>query len=140
VENICVCEGYAEAFQYLALQYNINCIIARSATHEWNLVEMNNAWYVVDITWDDPGNALSGYGFNKDIEKHCIFLTGTNTLTNNSHTLAYSAFKNHNTFDYPIISETDYVVSNDEASEVETMRNSFTNSYLSTTNGISFFF
>ena len=138
VENICVCEGYAEAFQYLALQYNINCIIARSATHEWNLVEMNNVWYVVDVTWDDPGNALTGYGFNKDIET-LYFLTGTNTLTDNSHTLVYSAFKNHNAFDYPVISETDYVASDAETSEVTTMRNSFTNSYLSTANGISFF-
>jgi len=51
VEEVCVCEGYAEAFQYLAQHYNIHCIIARSADHEWNFVKMeDNKWYVVDVT------------------------------------------------------------------------------------------
>jgi len=36
VEEKGVCASYAEAFQYIAQQYGIECIIAFSLTHEWN--------------------------------------------------------------------------------------------------------
>ena len=59
----CVCEGYAKAFQYLVSAAGFeNVIINGKATntmgetenHAWNYVKIDNAWYAVDTTWDDP--------------------------------------------------------------------------------------
>eukprot|EP00833_Pecoramyces_ruminatium_P000661 jgi/Orpsp1_1/1174693/evm.model.c7180000051003.1 len=135
VENRCVCEGYAEAFQYLAQQVGVDCIIARSNTHEWNLVKMGSSWYEVDVTWDDPGNSPSGYGYDQSIQT-TFFLAGESTVTendsNNSHVLIYSAFSNHNAVSYPPISEEDYSPTDDDTSELNTILNNFATSYFST--------
>jgi len=143
VENLCVCEGYAEAFQYLAQQYGINCIIARSNTHEWNMVQMSDSWYHVDVTWDDPGSHNNGYGYDKDISTNYFLIGATNISQreqNNAHVLIFSAFKDHISFDYPPISENDYEPSDNEISELTTMRTKFSNSYLSLTSGNYIFY
>lgn len=58
-----VCEGYAKAFCYLAQQLNIPAIcVSGTATdsygstggHMWNGVRVDNDWYYLDVTWDDP--------------------------------------------------------------------------------------
>jgi len=136
IENRCVCEGYAEAFQYLAQQFNIECIIARSSSHEWNLVKMDNNWYIVDITWDDPESNPTGYGYDKKV-KTDYFLAGTtfveNNDKNNEHKLVYSYYKGYNSFDYPQISDDFYTPNTEETAEVNYMINSFASSYLSLT-------
>lgn len=67
VEGEAVCQGYALAYEYLLRQYGISCGIASSdaANHAWNVVEIRDKWYHVDVTWDDPpydnlGQALHG--------------------------------------------------------------------------------
>jgi len=113
VDNECVCEGYAEAFQHLARQYGINCIIARSIDHEWNFVQMkdgnesNNKWYVVDVTWNDNGlNTLDAplyyflIGYNTQIP-------GNSKVYNNEthHQLVFSAYGTRYSFvTYPSLS------------------------------------
>jgi len=128
VDNKCVCEGYAEAFQYLAQQYGINCIIARSSEHEWNFVEMNGKWYVVDVTYDDPiiGNKIvpSGYYDNLQID---YFLTGTDheieyhsKYSNDpDHILVYSGYSDKIMVSYPDIEKNDYSPSELELQELE---------------------
>ena len=58
-----VCEGYAKAFKYLLDELNIPCIIISGEAqntqgvrerHMWNYVQINDTWYAVDVTWDDP--------------------------------------------------------------------------------------
>ncbi|ORX41823.1 scaffoldin [Piromyces finnis] len=105
VENICVCEGYAEAIQYIAHHYNIDCIIARSIDHEWNLVKMDNGkWYILDVTWDDPIN---------DKENLNYFLSGTKHVMDEHHYMVYSAFGNIDLVKYPQIEEEKYTPSSD---------------------------
>lgn len=61
-ENEATCGGYAKAFKYLMDKLGINCIIVQgkaisneqSEYHAWNYVEINEKWYGVDCTWDDP--------------------------------------------------------------------------------------
>lgn len=51
-----VCQGYALAYKYLLNQLGIPCVLASSEAmnHAWNQVSLNDKWYHVDATWDDP--------------------------------------------------------------------------------------
>ena len=62
LNNISVCEGYAEAFKLICDREGIPCIIVtgtgrtnnNTEAHEWNEVQMDDGkWYGVDVTWDD---------------------------------------------------------------------------------------
>jgi len=128
VENQCVCEGYAEAFQYIAKQYGINCIIARSSVHEWNFVELDGKWYVVDVTYDDPiigeTNFPSGYSDNLQLD---YFLTGTEHKCeyyikyseDPDHVLVYSGYSDSKMVYYPEIEAEDYVPNELELAEID---------------------
>ncbi|MBR6572655.1 MAG: hypothetical protein IKK77_02945 [Clostridia bacterium] len=52
-----VCEGYSRAMQLLLAQYNIKSTLvtgdAKGEAHMWNLVNIDNAWYHLDVTWND---------------------------------------------------------------------------------------
>lgn len=43
-------------------------------THTWNAVYLNNVWYHLDVTWDDPINS-------EDILSHDYFLITTEADT-----------------------------------------------------------
>ena len=53
-----VCDGYARAFQYLMGQAGLQCLLVRGNAggegHAWNVARINDAYYQVDVTWDDP--------------------------------------------------------------------------------------
>ena len=69
-QNICsvclngrsVCNGYAKTAQYILNKLGINCTlvtgtvdtnVSRGVRHAWNLVQCNNAYYYMDVTWGD---------------------------------------------------------------------------------------
>ena len=66
----CVCEGYARALQYLLNKAGVETYYVTGASetpstgevigHAWNLVELDNEYYYVDLTWDDQGNTPAG--------------------------------------------------------------------------------
>ena len=59
VDGACVCNGYALAAEYLCNAAGINCICVTSETHAWNIVELYNNWYEMDVTWiDTSGGSL----------------------------------------------------------------------------------
>ena len=51
-----VCQGYAEAFLYLLNLFEIPCgiVSSKNANHAWNVVLINDSWYHLDVTFDDP--------------------------------------------------------------------------------------
>lgn len=51
-----VCQGYALAYQYLLGMVGVESKVVKSEDmcHGWNLVKINDNWYHVDVTWDDP--------------------------------------------------------------------------------------
>lgn len=55
VNGIAVCQGYAEAYDYLLEQVGIDSFICSSEqlNHAWNIIYINNKPYHVDVTWDD---------------------------------------------------------------------------------------
>lgn len=70
------CEGYAKSAKYLLDQLGIACYVvagnstppgSASRTHMWNVVRIDNAYYHLDLTWDDPvldsGRALIRYTY-----------------------------------------------------------------------------
>ena len=53
------CEGYAFAFDYLCALAGIDCFTvtgtnSQGEIHAWNIVKLEQMWYHVDCTWDDP--------------------------------------------------------------------------------------
>ena len=65
VEGRAVCEGYAEALQYLLHRVGIQSALvlgeSNGVGHEWNLVKIDGKYYYVDLTWNDPFTATENY-------------------------------------------------------------------------------
>ncbi len=106
IENEVVCEGYAKAFKYLLDELEIPCIIVSGQAinsenmqenHMWNYVQINDIWYAVDVTWDDPiiinGNKLS------DESRYKYFCQGDNININ--HFIENKITENGQEFQYP---------------------------------------
>ena len=63
IERKAVCQGYAQAFQkilsnlniegHTVIGYNIPATAADPVLHEWNRVKLDGKWYYIDLTWDD---------------------------------------------------------------------------------------
>ena len=67
VNGQAVCEGYADAFQYLLTQAGISsCVVtgtSKGEGHAWNLVKIDGEYYYVDVTWDDQDNGKNFYAY-----------------------------------------------------------------------------
>jgi len=64
-----VCAGYAHGFQYLMQKMGIPCAYvlgyAQGGYHAWNLVLLEDEYYMMDVTWDDPlGASPDSYRYN----------------------------------------------------------------------------
>lgn len=53
-----VCQAYADAAKLLLNAINIECEVvtgtADGIAHAWNVVKLDNEYYMLDVTWDDP--------------------------------------------------------------------------------------
>lgn len=49
-----VCSGYASTFRLLMMLADIPCEYVWTDTHAWNMVQLEDEWYHIDVTWDDP--------------------------------------------------------------------------------------
>lgn len=113
IERRAVCEGYARTYKSIMDDLGIPCIIAcgvgknnsgETESHAWNYVYVNENWYAVDVTWDDPiiiGNGTVG----NDI-RYRYFLKGaeqffTDHFEDGNIAGEYS-------FEYPMLSSTNY--------------------------------
>ncbi|MEI3504500.1 MAG: transglutaminase domain-containing protein [Anaerovoracaceae bacterium] len=76
-----VCEGYAQAYQYVMQHYGVHTGIVTSdnACHAWNIVKIRGNWYHVDVTWDDPIKGSSATD-EPGAVNHNYFLLSTSTL------------------------------------------------------------
>lgn len=114
VERSVVCEGYAESFKYLLDAVGIPCIEVvgtgtnsqgETEAHAWNYVMLNNAWYAVDVTWDDP--TVIGGGTLPKSAKTRYFLKGENNF-NKTHFPSGEVSDGGSEFSYPPLSKEDY--------------------------------
>ena len=115
IRKECVCEGYAKAFKYLANGAGYECELmsgtatnsnGESESHLWNCIKLNDNWYEVDPTWDDP-IVIGGNGRATSEMKYKYFLKGSKTFEKD-HTLEYQFTENGRKFSYPNISLNDY--------------------------------
>lgn len=114
VNKRCVCEGYAKAFQYLMSEAGIeNTIVIGTGTnsrnetesHAWNYVKLDEQWYAVDVTWDDPILGEGGRLTNQ--ARYQYFLKGSKTM-NGNHVPSGRFTEGGQVFTYPEISIEDY--------------------------------
>lgn len=82
-----VCEGYARAFKYLMDGLEIPCTLVigtgrnsegNTENHAWNYVLLNDSWYAIDATWDDP--VVTGVGWVSQATRYKYFLKGANDM------------------------------------------------------------
>lgn len=77
IEGYSLCGGYTDAMALILDHYNIPNFKVISENHVWNAVKLNNNWYHLDLTWDDPvasdGRNILDYKFflitTKELEK-----------------------------------------------------------------------
>ena len=114
VSKTCVCEGYAKASQYLLNEAGLeNVIITGTATnsdgktenHAWNYVNIDEKWYAIDTTWDDP--IIVGGGKLTNTIRYRYFLKGSSTM-NKNHFISTKFTSDGQDFEFPELSITDY--------------------------------
>lgn len=81
VNGVAVCQGYAMAYRMLLNSVGIESDIATSddMNHAWNLVCIDDEWYHVDVTWDDPVPNRPGWG------RYDFFLISDDTIKDAEH-------------------------------------------------------
>lgn len=60
-----VCEAYSKAYKYLCNIFGIESILvtgtSKGQNHAWNMIQLNDEWYHVDLTWDDQDITIYNY-------------------------------------------------------------------------------
>ena len=109
-----VCEGYARTLKYLLDGLEIeNVLVSGTATnsnnstesHAWNYVKLNDKWYAIDVTWDDP--IIKGGGLLSDKLRYQYFLKGADNFLKNHNEDGYLS-QNSMKFEFPKLDNKDY--------------------------------
>ena len=80
-EGYAICGGYTDLMQLFLEKMNLKSYRVSSESHIWNAVEIDNKWYHIDLTWDDPV-----VDDGKDYLKHDYFLVTTKELVEKEKT------------------------------------------------------
>lgn len=76
LEGYSLCGGYTDAMELFLEDMGIKNYKISSENHVWNAVYLNDAWYHLDLTWDDP---ITTDG--SDILEYNFFLITTSELS-----------------------------------------------------------
>ncbi|MBR5514576.1 MAG: bacterial Ig-like domain-containing protein [Clostridia bacterium] len=101
VKGIAVCQGYAEAYDYLLGELGIESYVcsSRVLNHAWNIIKINGDYYHVDVTWDDISWDSGNRGAIGMVQ-HVNFLRSSKGIYATGHTASdYESFPTKNTFD-----------------------------------------
>ena len=80
-EGYALCSGYTDAFELFLEKMHIKSYKVSSNNHIWNAVNLNNKWYNVDLTWDDPVTSD-----HSNLLEHDYFMINTRTLLSKENT------------------------------------------------------
>lgn len=87
IKKEAVCQGYAAAFNLLAIKAGIRSIAvtgdAGGASHAWNYVKCGNGYYYIDTTWDDP---MPDGGSKAKVSQVYFYLTQEKLDQKHTHT------------------------------------------------------
>lgn len=113
VNHEAVCEGYARSFKYLMDALGIPCTLVigkgtntegKTENHAWNYVQIDNSWFAIDSTWDDP---VSITGWVSQTYKYRYFLKGSNDIMKD-HIPSGQFTEDGMLFSYPPLSTYNY--------------------------------
>lgn len=76
-EEYAICSGYTDAMAILLDKLSIRNFKVASNTHVWNVVNIDDTWKHIDLTWDDP---LSVEDKSKNYLEHKFFMIDTSML------------------------------------------------------------
>ena len=85
-----ICSGYADTMALFLDSLGIDNFKVSSANHVWNAVWIDNSWYHLDLTWDDP---VSSDG--RDILQYDFFLVDSATLLKKDITTSEHNYNNN---------------------------------------------
>ena len=78
------CQGYSLLFYKIMTEVGVNCryvtgtgINEESGPHGWNIVQIEDKWYNVDVTWDDPVYINASGTIERNEMNYVFFLKGT---------------------------------------------------------------
>lgn len=114
-----VCDGYAKAMQYLMNKAGILCLYVTGKAdrtdlyedHAWNMVNIDHAYYLLDVTWDDPDepfvlhryfnvttDSMTGEGrtFDTDIDFRKFTLPDCSDTADNYYVKNHLTFSDYN--------------------------------------------
>ena len=77
IDHLGTCNGYSDAFGIIMNALGIENYKISNSKHVWNYVKIDNKWYHIDLTWDDP---VTNNGSN--LLLHNFFLITTDELLN----------------------------------------------------------
>lgn len=67
LEGYSLCGGYTDTMELFLEDMKVKSYKVSSENHVWNAVNLNNTWYHLDLTWDDPittdGSDILEYNF-----------------------------------------------------------------------------
>lgn len=81
IDGISLCSGYSDAMKIFLDKLGIPNYKISNEDHIWNLVNIDNSWLHLDLTWDDP---VTNTGEN--ILLNNFFLINTNSLVKQDST------------------------------------------------------
>ena len=109
-----VCEGYARSFKYIMKKVGVPAVLVsgtarnsedKTESHAWNYVQINENWYAVDVTWDDP--IITEERPLSIEEKYRYCLKGSDEFFKD-HTEDGMISENGMKFKYPTLSKSNY--------------------------------
>ena len=74
-EGYSICSGYSDTLAIFLNRLGLENVKVVTDKHAWNAVKINDVWYHIDLTWDDP--IVTGGG---NIIQYEYFLITTNKL------------------------------------------------------------
>ena len=81
IEGYGICSGYTDSMMLFLEKLNIKSYKVSSENHVWNKVFINNNWYNLDLTWDDPVNSDGSNSL-----EHTFFLITDDEMLKNDKT------------------------------------------------------
>lgn len=113
-----LCEGYARAFKVLCDRTSIPCVIVSGESsasnehsgHMWNYVMIDEKWYAIDVTWDDPVLLSGSYNDLSEEKKYEYFLIGEEkVLKTHIPESIFTGTQGYDfAFDYPMLHPLNY--------------------------------
>ena len=88
IEGTAVCQGYSEAMVLLGKYagLDIKIVTSENKNHAWNMIRLDNVYYFIDCTWDDPTG-----DWYPTFCRHVNLLRSSDGMAETSHRKYYQA-------------------------------------------------